>query len=856
MSFYSPYANNTWLSWSFSYSLPNALIVGNTAPFPDPDGNNVIFSVDMMVIEFTQPSKDVAFLWGNTHGYYNSGQVQIINDNNQVVANFPVTVTAGSWTSISLNQFSQRIKKVALTRPPVSDTRFGHIRIDNFQFTPVTTSSPVGYLDGVNIQQATAFGWSRDPDDSGASNYVDCYVDGVPGQGTFIGRVLANGASPDLPPGNHRFSMSIPIAFRDGNNHQMRCYGIDITGGDPPALLTGSPKTFKFNAPIGNFDSVTTDGDAVGWSQDPDLPNQPNIVHFYINAPAGSPGSVPIGQAVANIFRPDVGAHGFRFSIPPQYRDNVSRTIYAYGLDLTGDNSKPLGGNPKTFQLSPVVQTTTFVDLISPLDANPNAGGGKRIFPDKPELNNQEDRNTVQVKVRISSPIAGIPVYFKPFDLDEPSTNSLPLDINDNNSGGDNRSAVGTGIFACLEGCEVIANNIYKTQTNASGETSLIFAVAPDTHPGDNFVVAASTKETDLLDANIINQDLDIRSSVTNQPFQIGVNRTEMLTVWRRLHIEIDSMGVVENNVFATNASQATVVGTTPTTIPLSRSLLSPFLEPGRFENGRMTIVNGTTLDTLYIDTNDNMTVTAHTLSGTVTISRRATLLLYDDDDFNSNNIPNGFNADNGENVTALNDSLNLLQENDDKNCSDLVCNVFAEAYIRPTYGWASQHTSDTPFVLNTNHFSADDLVTQIETGIFTHTDESSSFWVAYVQIAYQPLGSVDCDPIGELDPPGCAGGATAAAEGSIDSVRSSSMIPLGGLGSLVFIETVRDAHTGRNKGRITTVPHEIGHQFGIKGDNISVSNCGLMCYDQSGITFSAEHLNVIRWRRNSPGDQ
>jgi hypothetical protein len=262
-----------------------------------------------------------------------------------------VPVNVGSfWTSISLNQFSQRIKKLVLVRPPVSDTARGHIYIDNFQFTPVTTVSPEGFLDGVNLQQAKAFGWSRDPDNLSAANFVDCYVDGMAGQGTPIGRVTANIASPDV--GNHRFEIAIPTNFRDGNNHQLFCYGIDIAGGDPNAQLGGSPKTFKFNTPIGNFDGIDADGNASGWSSDPDLPNQPNTIHFYLNAPAGSPGSEYVGLTVADNYRMDVGNHGFNFSIPAQYRDGAEHRIYAHGIDLTGDLNKLLGGNPKTFNIT------------------------------------------------------------------------------------------------------------------------------------------------------------------------------------------------------------------------------------------------------------------------------------------------------------------------------------------------------------------------------------------------------------------------------------------------------------------------------------------------------------------------
>lgn len=491
VSFYSPYNNNnTWLTYTFRNSSPNSLIVGYMLP-PDPQGNSYIASSDQMVIDFAQPAKDVTFLWGNQFGQYNSGQIRIYSDNNQLVATVGVGV-GNYWTNIALSQYSQRIKRLILIRPPVNDATFGHIHLDNFQYNTVTTASPIGFLDGVNIQQGVALGWSRDPDNPSASNSVDCYVDGT-GQTAFIGRVVANLASPDLPPpGSHRFSMPVPMNFRDGNNHQMYCYGLDVTGGDPPFLLSGSPKTFKFNPPTGNLDLVTTpDGEAKGWSTDPDLPNQPNRVHFYINAPAGSPGAIFAGETIANIPRSDVGNHGFSYSIPPQFRDGVPHNIYAYGIDLTGDQSKPLGGNPKTFTLSPQVQSVAF-DAInnqivngqltsSEVDIPTHGYYSQRIFPDKKNPNDTVNHKQLQVKAVVGRP--NITVYFKNYDVDDPSGNSI---IDDNgNDGNDNHEGrtVG-GVYPPFARGNLSSPSAV---TNSEGDAIVYFTVT--SHAGDNFRV-------------------------------------------------------------------------------------------------------------------------------------------------------------------------------------------------------------------------------------------------------------------------------------------------------------------------------------------------------------------------------
>lgn len=344
--FYSPYPfTSTWVTYSNRYSYPNSLIVGYICD----SSTGHICSDHVMVVDFVQDSKDVSFLWGRDFSY-NSGSISIYQGSNyEYIAEVPVSLPS-NWQGFSLSQFSQRIRRIILRHPGQAPNITGHIFLDNFQFTPVTTVSPIGWLDSVSTTDPVgALGWSVDPDNESASNHVDCYVDGQ-----FIGRVTANEVSPDVPyPGNHRFSMPIPQNWRDGNQHTMNCFGLDVTGGDPPALLSGSPKTFRFQTPIGWLESITADGDASGWSQDPTVPEQSNMVHFYVDGPAGS--GTFVGQTIANIPRPDItpGNHGFRFTIPNQFRDGQQHTLYAYGIDLTGDHNKILNGSPKTFTLSP-----------------------------------------------------------------------------------------------------------------------------------------------------------------------------------------------------------------------------------------------------------------------------------------------------------------------------------------------------------------------------------------------------------------------------------------------------------------------------------------------------------------------
>lgn len=844
VSFYSPYSNyNTYLTWYYRYSNPNSLVVGYEIYNPQTGGYDV-HSNDRTVIDFAQPAKDVAFLWGQSNNYYNAGWIDIYTDNYTFVTTVPVSI--GNWSGISLNQYSQRIKRLVLRRPSVTNTLFGHIHIDNFQFTPTTTSPPIGTLETVSIQEGAALGWSADPDNQSASNLVHCYINGQ-----FAGAVNANLPGGGAPyAGNHRFSFPIPIQYRDGIQHYINCYGLDVTGGDSPTLLAGSPKTFRFNAPIGTFESVNSDGIAIGWSLDPDVPTQSNVAHFYINGPAGGGGTY-IGQAFANIphyVAGYPGNHGFRYSIPAQYRDGQPHTLYAYGLDLTGDNSKPLSGNPKTFNLTPVVQSTVLIALPeSPLSDNNNAGGGKRIFYDKLTPTDTVDRSIVKVKVTLSAPTQGITVYVKKYDIDEPATDTLPLDTNGNSNGGDNRGYASSSLFCSIDPlnvCPLSSNAVQYTTTDNNGE-AIFYLTVKEANSGDNFAVATSTKEIDIRQSAVFG--LDIKDYITDRIFQIGTDRTEMLTAWRKLHIEIDSMGIVQNNYSGTSVTDEYVVGASQVTIPLRNTI-----DSRRFQNGRMLITNN---NLLFIDYNNSRSVTVHNTNGTATVLPYYLYTLYDDDDFNNDNLINGFDADNGEDVITLPDSFNLLQENDDTNCSDGYCNVFAAAYIQPEYVWANPYnTSNIPFVQNLS-FDFNTITNQIAQGRNSNSDEDDDFWIVYMQVVYQSGLDDDCDPNEET----ATGGVTPSMLGdTLDDATNIESVPKGSQGSLVYIETMQDFDRALGNVRLRTksIPHEIGHQFGIRGDDPDPNNppdFGLMDpFD--GRNFVDRHLNVIRWRRKSPG--
>ena len=93
-----------------------------------------------------------------------------------------------------------------------------------------------------------------------------------------------------------------------------------------------------------------------------------------------------------------------------------------------------------------------------------------------------------------------------------------------------------------------------------------------------------------------------------------------------------------------------------------------------------------------------------------------------------------------------------------------------------------------------------------------------------------------------------------------VDFVKGTKDVPKGGEGSLIYVEASRD-NDAQSESEAEAVrdalkrvpPHEVGHQFGLRGDGLASQ--GIMSVQKgSSHMFVEEHLNMLRWRVNSPG--
>ena len=416
---------------------------------------------------------------------------------------------------------------------------------------------------------------------------------------------------------------------------------------------------------------------------------------------------------------------------------------------------------------------------------------------------------------RRESPKVGLAFgfIFANFDPDDPS-DDLIIDPNgstgDDNNGEINDSPAG----------QLSAN---FAETNADGEATVNFTVTRQ--PGDNFAIAAGTNQdqvgsvavngTGLIDGN--GNEISIGCDGTD-----AVCRSEMLTVWRRLHIEVDSMGASQGNFVVGNFAQSARVGAAAVNVQVNTS--QP-LDVNRFENGRLS--SGASNLRIVSNTTNSIRVRA-TVGGTATINAGETFQLYDDDDFNDNN-GTSLNGDTGENVPRP--DTDLMQDSDTA-CSDVFntnnCNVFVNAYVRPTFDLIGE---DIP-AFSSNVDDAD--ISSYRNAYFQNRamEASETFWTVYLFGAYQYEQEGDGDPNEE--------GSTF---GAVDDFN--------GIGASLFTETNRPVEyrlapnwQSRPVGRRFTAAHEIGHLFyGTHGDT------GLMAQTGTRINplFDNRTINKIR---------
>jgi len=417
------------------------------------------------------------------------------------------------------------------------------------------------------------------------------------------------------------------------------------------------------------------------------------------------------------------------------------------------------------------------------------ANGGKRIFPGKKTYNDASaaDRRKVYVKATITPVFNGAKVYFKMWDVDDPSSNSAPIDGTNPTAGPDNK---GTG--AGFEG-----QTTTNADTNAQGVAKPIMTVSMQ--PGDNFRVAASCNATVL--AHVTQAEAD--SGNASKPKVVKI--TEMLTVWRKLHVELDSMAAVQGNVVAGNIPNPPVAAGNNWRATTNQTLLdNDMYEKGTLvKGGNFTVITGAGANNTAAN-NSWVVVTANPGQG-------AFASLTDDDTKTTPDYPD----------TGLLDDL------------------FDDCYI-DTVNDARGGTNNVQFDLNVGGATTTngDLATAAARG--SADDEANDWWVVYVLGAYQDGHDHDNDPDSEN-----------AHYGHAHSTNHQI--------GLIYLETIRDTAAEHSWNATIlekqVVGHEIGHQVLESGNHTANTiMSATLPVAAAQEKFSDADINTIRTKPSSPG--
>lgn len=375
-------------------------------------------------------------------------------------------------------------------------------------------------------------------------------------------------------------------------------------------------------------------------------------------------------------------------------------------------------------------------------DGNWMLGKGKRMFVDAKSQTETGMRDTVYVKVRAQFP-QGTKVYLKAFDVDDPTPDPEYV-IDPNDAGGIQRGNDNRG-YDNLGGQQpphfVSSGDVTVTCTmDAQGIARLDNGELPKLqmtdHPGDNVRVAVTAMNDSGLN------DLQVGDSTQpgyvkpsdDVPQGFGGAISPMLTVWRKLNVEIDSMTAVLESGSEKNYEEGTItdVSTGPVTgqskVTLNIRLTGPAY---RYENGQLTIA-GTSYD--VISNTDNLRSGDDVIVyGLVPSSAKGQSFKIKDDDDNS--------------LSELGLPASIPRNQYHSDIIKAIRPSFAPAYIQVEDAFALEINPNQtiPFKLNASAYSPSGSVFNDAKNL----TDSAVFWAVTVTFGYQEasyLGFTDVD--------------------------------------------------------------------------------------------------------------
>lgn len=454
---------------------------------------------------------------------------------------------------------------------------------------------------------------------------------------------------------------------------------------------------------------------------------------------------------------------------------------------------------PIEVTFEPVGDNDNISDNKNPMTGQFMTGKGQRIFPDAKNKDDQTPRNHVYVKVKTGVP--NIQVHLKALDVDDPSDDSV-IDPN-HESGNDNLYYDGvthtpmppvftndSETIVCTtdsEGIAKVGGNLPELKVTKQ--------------PGDNFRVAValmSDGATEISNVQVMDKNAAGYVPFGDKQPTSGFNGvvSPMLTTWRKLHIEVDTMEKWAGDKPSPDRVMVTGVSWDKNN-PSGNSVLTlsgvPSVPDNFYAGGFIKVENlqyditSSTGNTVKIFHGSNLPTDEqyNAFIGSVE--------LHDDDDRGAGNA-----------------MLDLLPQQNVIN--DKVKTTYAPAYIEieeVPHNTQFNARPTIPFELNAASLNA-------FTSLNDHEDMRGSdrddYWYHFVAMSYQYVNTQDIDPNDEAVLRG----------GTIGSLLAPGI-------SAIFVETIRDwrknlrddpeflniLQTDINR----VVAHEIGHACGNGND-------------------------------------
>ncbi len=456
---------------------------------------------------------------------------------------------------------------------------------------------------------------------------------------------------------------------------------------------------------------------------------------------------------------------------------NLPSTLWVEGQDAasTADLTLSVSGCSDTVKITvfKVASITweTYLDNL-PLDTCPT-NGGQRIFPGKKDPDDAYPTYRISVTVfgmiepapPPGSSVYGVPVYLKHWDVDDPSADgnvvdNLPAGVP--NSGPDNRGGGG-----------VLLSTVVGTW-EWGGFYGLLDVTMK---PGDNFCVAGTTTPQ-LLDNRMVQADAE--AMMPNGGARAGARITEMLTVWRKLWVERDTMAA---------ATGFPVVGTVD-----SITLNSPVAGQSTIDLGQNLADDHSDLN-LYEEGDIGFAACPAGLDVFPVVSNTSNFLT--DDEVVVLGLPGA--CANGSVYSSWDDDVQGILPHYPSGGA-ILGTAFATAYILPVYA-GEEYQDVIPFEIHLNDLE----MYQINNA--RDLTSSPAFWACLIVGCWEPGQNWDADPdvCFTLTPPfGPPPGAEGAETGRTETDKGEAAI---------FMQTIQDdAACMWITDEAHTVTHEIGH--------------------------------------------